>query len=153
MKKYLKLAIAITFFMTFATSNAQVVSTRDSIIKAYEQRSIMLQNNSYIMNGEKKRYGFIFCKIEDDLIKSPIAYAEFKKSQKNYLIALGLVLAGSGLVIGGAVSRRNNDLESKINTLFWSGTALNIGAIIFAATSTNQLHRSVWYYNRDVIRN
>ena len=145
------LSVLLCFSFVFA-STAQVRSTRDSIIQAYEQRSIMLQNYSYIINGERKRYGFFNSKIGEELKSSPMAFKEFQESQKSMWVGVGLIALGTLLSYGGIVMYRNDKNSSQWKGFYFSGLGSLFLSIFYSLKSKNQLNRSIWLYNRDVLK-
>ena len=144
------LSVLLCFSFVFA-ANAQVRSTRDSIIRAYEQRSIMLQNNSYVINGEEKRFGFFRGNIKNELSSNPIALKEFQESQKSALIGLGLGFIALGMLIGGTQLAIQSQKEDRFIISLASLVPLLIG-LFYTQKSQNQFNRSVWLYNRDVLK-
>ena len=144
------LSVLLCFSFVFA-SNAQVRSTRDSIIRAYEQRSIMLQNHSYVINGTEKRFGFFRENIKEELSSNPIALKEFQESQKSALIGLGLGLFALGMLIGGTRLAIQSQKEDRFILSLASLVPLILG-LFYTQKSNNQFNRSVWIYNRDVLK-
>lgn len=149
------LVLFSTFFLTFPAKSqvvSQVVSSRDSLVKAYEQGSIMLQGNKYVINGTAYKMGFGNNKIGETLRKSPLAYAEFELFKKNQKKALILNIVGGAAAIGSFLVNQNTD-----KALFTGLSVAGIGclAVSFPLTIKSKKHfnKSIWHYNRDVLKN
>jgi hypothetical protein len=152
--KILKLILLVLFstlFFSFSTK-AQVNSTRDSLIKAYEQGSIMLQNGRYVINGESFKIGFMQRNIGETLKKSPLAFAEFELFKKTQNKALGFYIAGLGTTIAGIFVNEKTD-KTLAGGLVLTGLGCLVVSFPIIAKSTKHFHKSVWLYNRDVLNN
>jgi hypothetical protein len=148
---FLLLVLFSTYFFTFS-AKSQVNSTRDSLIKAYEQGSIMFQNSRYVINGESYKMGFRERKIGDILINNPTAYTEFELFKKvqnkaNVLNAVGLGAAIVSLLLV------NRDTDQG---LFTGLTVAGIGclgvSIPMIGKSRKHFQKSIWIYNRDLLK-
>jgi hypothetical protein len=151
--------ISKAFLLVFSTSlvlsfttYSQVQSIRDSLIKAYEQSSIMLQNGRYVINGESRNLGFGQRNLGDVLKKSPLAYAEFEQFRKKRNTALGVYFAGLGATVAGLLLNRKNE-DALSGGLIVGGLATTIISLPILSKSTKHFHKSVWLYNRDVLNN
>jgi hypothetical protein len=145
------LVFCSTLFLSFS-SYAQAQSVRDSLIKAYEQGSIMLQNGRYVTNGESRSLGFGQRNLGDVLKKSPLAYAEFEQFRKKRNTALGVYFAGLGVTVAGLILNRKNE-DALSGGLIVGGLATTIISLPIMSKSTKHFHKSVWLYNRDVLKN
>ena len=139
------------FFQSFS-SQAQVNSVRDSLVKAYEQGSIMLQNSRYVINGESFKLGFMQRKIGETLKKSPLAYAEFELFKKTQNKALGFYLAGLGATAASLFVNQKTD-KILVGGLVLTGLGCLVVSLPIIAKSNKQFQRSIWLYNRDVLKN
>jgi hypothetical protein len=149
------LVFCSTFLLSFST-HAQVQTVRDSLIKAYEQGSIMLQNGRYVINRESFKIGFMQRNIGETLKKSPLAYTEFELFKKTQNKALGFYFAGLGVALAGVLIRNNSNAESNkalAGGLVIGGLTSTIISLPIMAKSTKHFHKSVWLYNRDVLNN
>lgn len=145
------LVLFSTLFFSFS-AKSQANSTRDSLIKAYEQGSIMLQNGRYVINGESFRMGFGQRKMGETLKKSPLAYAEFELFKKSQSKALGFYIVGLSAIVAGLFINKKTDRDLA-GGLVVGGLVSTIISLPIIAKSTKHFHRSIWIYNRDVLKN
>ncbi len=143
------LVLFITFFLT-SPAKSQVVSTRDSLVKAYEQGSIMLQGNKYVINGTAYKMGFGNNKIGETLRKSPLAYAEFQLFKKNQKTALILNVVGGAAAIGSFLINQDTD-KALFTGLSVTGIACIGVSFPFTSKSNKHFNKSIWLYNNDVL--
>ena len=154
MKIIRRLTFAFISMLAFNFSTkAQVNNTRDSLIKAYEQGSIMLQNSRYIINGESYKMGFGKRKIGETLKSSTMAYTEFelfKKSQNRFNV---LNAVGLGAAIASVFFVNQNTDQG----LYVGLTVVSLGCLVVSiplqGKSTKHFKKAVWLYNRDVLKN
>jgi hypothetical protein len=139
-----------TLFFTFS-GLSQVNNTCDSLIKAYEKGSIMLQDRKYVINGESFKMGFGQRKIGEALKKNPIAYTEFELFKKKQTKGMLYSLIGGGATIASILTNKNSD-----KTLSTGLSIVGIGflAVSFPITSKSKKHfnKAIWLYNRDVLK-
>jgi Family of unknown function (DUF6010) len=155
LRKKLSKQAVIMVFMTFSftfSAKSQIVSTRDSLVKAYEQSSIMLQGNKYSINGTSYKMGFGNRNIGETLKKNPMAYAEFELFKKNQKKGLVLNLVGGGAALASILVNQKTD-----KALFTGLSVVGLGclgfSIPFTSKSTKHFNKAVWLYNRDVLKN
>jgi Family of unknown function (DUF6010) len=145
------LVLFTTLFSTFS-AKSQVVDTRDSLIKSYEQGSIMLQDKQYLINGASYKMGFMQRKIGETLKKSPMAYAEFELFKKNQNKAFIFNVLGGGAAIASILINQDTD-----KALFVGLSAVGLGFLVVSlpltSRSTKHFNKAIWLYNRDVFRN
>ena len=62
-----------------------------------------------------------------------------------------LSLTSLALLVGAAIAADQTGRNDVITQgLFWSGVALSVGTTISLSKASTQLHRAVWWYNRDL---
>ena len=76
---------------------------------------------------------------------SPNAVVEFQKYRKNTLIATGFSLVGAGLIIATPSLRNNQEI------VLLTGLGMAIGSGILFRDAGNNLNKSIWWYNRDIL--
>jgi Family of unknown function (DUF6010) len=151
-KKLSKQAVLIVF-MTFSctfSAQSQVVSTRDSLVKVFEQSSIMLQGNKYSINGTSYKMGFGNRNIGETLKKKPMAYAEFELYKKNQKKSLILNLVGGSAALASILVNQKTD-KALFTGLSLTGLVCLGVSIPFNSKSTKQFNKAIWLYNRDVL--
>jgi hypothetical protein len=147
------LAIVLIFHSNLSAQlDAEV---RDSMRYRYEHRSILLQNNSIAVGGEKHFFNLFFAKNGVPFFKqSHSGWAEFKKARQNQWVSFGFSLA-SGIAVSGLLLNTFTVAKKvePVTVLGWTGLTLatTIGASAFQNKAQNQLQRAVWYYNRDAL--
>jgi hypothetical protein len=153
-KKLSKQALLVVFMTLFFTFSAksQVVSTRDSLVKNYEQGSIMLQDKRYVINGTAYKMGFGYSKIGETLKKSPTAYAEFKLFKKTQNKALFVNLVGGGSVLASILVNKKTD-KAMVTGLSVVGLGCLIVSMPLTSKSKKRYNKAIWLYNRDVLGN
>jgi hypothetical protein len=150
LSKQVVLAVFSSFFLTFS-AKSQVLNTRDSLVKVYEQGSIMLQDkHQYVINGTSYKMGFGNSKIGETLKKSPMAYAEFELFKKKQKKALVLNLVGGGAAIGSFLVNQKTD-KALFTGLSIAGIACLGVSIPLTIKSTKHFNKAIWLYNRDVL--
>jgi hypothetical protein len=151
LSKSKKIIFFIILFISFS-AKSQIVNTPDSLIKAYEQGSIMLQNTNYVINGESYKMGFRERKIGETLKTNPMANAEFelfKKGQNkaNVWNTVGLLAGLSSLLL----VNQNTD-----KGLYTGLTVMGVGCLAVSipmiGKSRKHFQKSVWIYNRDLLK-
>lgn len=151
-KKFSKQAFFVVFMTLSFSAKSQVVSTRDSLVKAYEQGSIMLQVNNYTINGTSYKMGFGNNKMGETLKKSPMAYAEFALYKKNQRKSLILNLVGGSAALASILVNQNTDKALFIGLSITGLACLGV-SIPFSSKSKKQFNKAIWLYNRDVLLN
>jgi hypothetical protein len=150
-KNKLSKQASVCVFITLSFSaQSQVVSTRDSLVKVYEQSSIMLQGNKYTINGTSYKMGFGNSKIGETLKKSPMAYAEFALYKKNQKKSLILNLVGGSAALASVLVNQKTD-KALFTGLSLTGLVCLGVSIPFNSKSTKQFNKAIWLYNRDVL--
>jgi Family of unknown function (DUF6010) len=150
--KLSKQALVCVFMILSFSAKSQVVSTRDSLVKVYEQGSIMLQGNKYTINGTSYKMGFGNRNIGETLKKSPMAYAEFALYRKNQKKSLILNLVGGSAALASVLVNQKTD-KALFTGLSVTGLVCLGVSIPFSSKSTKQFNKAVWLYNRDVLSN
>lgn len=130
------------------------MEAQDTAIKKYEQNAIYLSQDffsglKYVQDGVPKPFGFFGQKLKQELAVSPMAVVDFKKYQNKRGIGLGLVLAGTGLMLASIDYNTGENLNEGI---FWGGFAAVLVGGGISASGFNNLNRSIYWYNRDVLK-
>ncbi len=150
LSKQIAMLLITTIFASFS-AQSQVVSTRDSLVKAYEQGAILMQDRQYVINGTSYEMGFMQRKMSETLKTNRFAYAEFNLFKKNQKKAMILNIVGSAAALGGILTQNKN------KTLSVGFSVIGVGclAVSFPFTSKSKKHfnKAIWLYNRDVLRN
>jgi Family of unknown function (DUF6010) len=153
-KKFSKQAFLIVFITLFYAFSAksQVVSSQDSLVKKYEQGSIMLKDKQYVINGTSFKMGHGHMKISETFKKSPLAYAEFELFKKNQKKGILLNIVGSAAAIASFFVNQNTD-----KALFTGLSVAGIGclgwSIPITSKSKRHFNKAIWLYNRDLLKN
>ncbi|MEM0994583.1 MAG: hypothetical protein AAF847_16310 [Bacteroidota bacterium] len=125
------------------------VSAQYSPQKTYEHESIFLKNAfgglRYVKDGVEYHYGFFGNNYKQAIAVSPNAVVEFKKYRTNTLIGTGLSVVSAVLILSTVNANENADI------LFLSGLGVAVGSGIFFRDAGNNLNKSVWWYNRDIL--
>lgn len=139
----MKSTLAFSFFLFFAfLSNAQ-----DRCDKFQKESIMYVRPYAFFRGGESHPAGLFYGKLKKELEVSPMAIAEFKKYRTNRNIAYLMSGASLGALIGaGYMDDRRWQGAFLIGSL-----GLSIGSIRFSLDATDNLHRSVWLHNEDLL--
>lgn len=117
----------------------------------YDHESIYLKTTPfvgmrYVKDGVMKPVGFYAYRLQNELEVSPNAVMELKKYRRNSLIASGLGVLGGILFV--------NALNVNDNELAWivGGLGAGIASGVLSVNAGNSLQKSIWWYNRDILR-
>jgi hypothetical protein len=111
--------------------------------------SIYLEGGKYIKNDVKYPIGFFAANLGREMEVSPHAVAEWKryKSFRNWGFVTSIV--GLGLSIGSLRVENNNDLRAGLAI---GGLSLAIASIPLNIKANNQIQKSIWTRNRDILK-
>ena len=141
----MKIIPIILFLFTFQLSSAQ-----NDAFKEFKIESIYLKGSKYIKNDVSYPIGFFHSNLGKEMQISPHAIAEWKKFKTNRNVSLILATAGLGAFIAGINAADNSTAQ---NTLIISGAALSFSSLFFSINANNQLNKSIWTRNRDLLSN
>lgn len=134
--------LVLTTLFVFQITHAQ------DAYKAFKMESIYLQGSKYIKNDVKYPVGFFGGNLGQEMNVSPHAIAEWKrfKRYRNWSVVTSLV--GLGLAVS-ALGTDNPDLQ---NGLLIGGLSMSIVSIPLSLKANNQIQKSVWTRNRDILQ-
>ncbi|MEM1327968.1 MAG: hypothetical protein AAGI23_18560 [Bacteroidota bacterium] len=138
--------LVIGFFFLAQSSFAQYTPQEE-----YDRESIFLQTKpfggaKYVKDGVMKPVGFFANNLVQEMEVSPHAVMLLKKSRRNGVWA-GVTGFLSGIAFLGVLTS-----DAQNDDLWWLGTAtLGLTSGLLSTTAQNQLNKSVWIYNRDVL--
>lgn len=136
------IVLCLLFFML---SN---VFAQAQTLKDYETKTIYLQTGTFIKDGVKKNMGFFNNNLKKEMASVPTAAIAFQDYERTRNKSFIFSLVGLGTVLSAAFFEDNQNLQ---NSLLLGGLGISIVSIPFSIKAGNQLHRSVWVYNRDVV--
>jgi ABC-type sugar transport system permease subunit len=129
----------IVLMLTSSASLAQTDST--SFSQFYEKETVYFHNGRLVFNGFKTKphaglYDF-----------SPAGLAEYKKSLRSRRMFWGTYVVTVGMLAGSIASR-----NPRTSAVLVAGSVVTTCFYIhFSFRSINQLHKSIWLRNRDVL--
>jgi hypothetical protein len=141
----------ILVLVSFFVFSSSICSAQYTPEEAYDRESIFLQvqpfvGARYVKDGVMKPAGFFYNKMAEDMEVSPNAVMLLKKSRQNAVWANVAALIG-GISFAAAVTDEENSTPWLLSTV-----AFSVTSGVLALKSNNQLNKSVWYYNRDVVQ-
>jgi len=137
---FLVLVSLFTIQLTFAQSTAY---------KTFKMESIYLEGTKYVKNDVRYPIGFFGSNLGAEMQSSPHAIAEWKKYKSFRNWGLAASLTGLGLVLGALAADDNTDLQ---NGLLIGGLTFTIVSLPLSLKANNQIHKSVWTRNRDLLQ-
>jgi hypothetical protein len=117
----------------------------DTLARKYDRMTIYLKNGGFEKDGQTIPYGMFKMNLRKELTISPMALHEYKRSRTNFWVGMGCSITSTVLMLS---SIQSNGIKKE---LFYSGLGMSLLSIPFSISAQNQLNRSVWLYNRDVI--
>ena len=136
-----------TFFLAFLFLFASFLTAQDRCDKFQKEAIMYVRPYAFFKGGESHPSGFFYGKLKKEMEVSPMALAEFKNYKRNRNISYLMIGASLGALIGtGYVDDRRWQGALLIGSL-----GLSIGSIRFSMDSMNNLHRSVWLHNEDLL--
>lgn len=124
-------------------------SVAQDAFKTYKMESIYLEGGKYIKNDVKYPIGFFASNLGKEMNVSPHAVAEWKKYKtfRNWGIVTSLVAVG--LSIGSLRVENNNDLRAGLAI---GGLSFAIASVPLNIKANNQIQKSIWTRNRDILK-
>ena len=114
----------------------------------YKMESIYLEGSKYIKNDVKYPIGIFASNLAQEMEVSPHAAAEWKKYKTFRNWGLVTSLVGLGLSIGALRVEDNNELRAGLAI---SGLGLALVSIPLSIKASNQIQKSIWTRNRDIL--
>jgi hypothetical protein len=137
----MKTLLATLLLLMFASSTSLAQMDSTSFSQLYEKETVYFNGNKVVFNGFKiKPHAALF-----DF--SPEGLLEYKRSVTNTRRFWATYGASVGLLVGSMLTRNN-----RTATILLMGTAVTLSfSLHFSFRSINQLHKSIWLRNRDVL--
>ena len=134
----------LTFLISLTYSiHAQNSHTSDNFGRQYDRNTIYLKKSGFEKDGKTIRYGMFKKNLKTELMASPMAYAEYKRSRTNNWVVVGCTIASAALTFSGA---QRVFVKKELS---YSGLGFNLLSIPFIIKSNNQLNHAIWLYNRE----
>ena len=141
MTKYFGGLLLLLFFINLKSFS----QSQDSLIQAYNNKTIYRFGNKYIKGDEKLTYKDL--RLE---FNTQATGAMYIKSNSRLLISRIFNVASVGLVIASVVTKTN--IQGSIE--FAAGTGiLGLTGIYYQTQSSKYLERAIWERNREVLFN
>ena len=117
---------------------------RDSLVRAYDTRTIYGYGDKYIMGG--RQLPFRKLKTEFTAGVTSDLYQQGRQDRAvSRLLGVGAVAA----LVGSAVLRKNQQFGGI--ALLVAGVGFNLGSLRFSKKSTELVDRALWLRNKDVL--
>jgi hypothetical protein len=155
MKKVFCLSLII---ISLFSINLNAQSAKENYTKEAIYLRSKLLTPQYVKNGKGYRMSLFNDNLQNEMKVSKEAFAEYNKFKSNRNTSL--ILAGTGLVamFGGVFysasvkdARYTKTDNIIIGTSFILGTILTYTSVYYTIKSSNNLHKSIWLRNRDIL--
>ncbi len=117
---------------------------RDSLVRAYDTRTIYGYGDKYIMGGRQ----LPFRKLKTELI-SGVTNDLYRQGRQDRAVSRLLGVGAVAALVGSAVLRKNQQFGGI--ALLVVGVGLNLGSLRFSKKSTELVDRALWLRNKDVL--
>ena len=143
-KRFIQFGLATLAFLLGWGTPAARAQSRDSLLRAYDTRTIYGYGDKYIMGGRQ----LPFRKLKTEFgpgVTSDLYQQGRHDRAVSRLLGVGAVAA----LVGSAVLRKNQQTGGIL--LLVAGVGLNLSSLRFGKKSTELVDRALWLRNKDVL--
>lgn len=135
--------VTLTLLLGWYSPTARAQS-RDSLMRAYDTRTIYGYGDKYIMGGKQ----LPFRKLNTEFAPG-VTSDLYRQGRQDRAVSRLLGVGAVAALVGSAVLRKNEQTGGIL--LLVAGVGLNLGSLRFSKKSTQLVDRALWLRNKDVL--